>query len=167
MSLSKDVTSYFQKFKYVHYAITHLYSLRTSSTIHVPTIQHSSSERIQLHWFIVSAQQSKTETSVWICFVRTNRMIQFRVHEWSGLPEVINKLAYVVLPERMDTLPTLFKFETQIIHSLTFRTYLPGTYEVRYNVKTPITLFKVLCALRTEENVQNVSDNFLRFTGAT
>jgi len=77
-----------------------------------------------------------------------------------------NKFAYGVLPERMDTLPTLFTIDTEIIHGFTFRRVLLSTYDVRHMLKRPITLLKV-CAIRIEENVQNVSENLLGFSGAT
>ena len=67
-----------------------------------------------------------------------------------------NKFAYGVLQERMHTLPTLFTMDTQIIHCFTLRTHSQSTYEVRYMLKRHIALFKVLCALRIEENVQKL-----------
>ena len=56
----------------------------------------------------------------------------------------------------METLSTLLTIETQIIHVFTRRTHLLRTYDVRDVFKRPITLLKVLCALRIEENLQKL-----------
>jgi uncharacterized membrane protein len=76
------------------------------------------------------------------------------VCERSRLSKIIDKFAYGVLPESVDTLSTLFTIDINIIHGFTFRTHLLSTYEVWYMLKRPITLFKVLCALLIKENVQ-------------
>jgi len=70
------------------------------------------------------------------------------------LPEIFNKFAYGVLPERMYTFTTLFPIDTHIIHGFTFRTYLLSTYEFRYMLKRTMNVFRVLCALRIEGNVK-------------
>jgi len=42
-----------------------------------------------------------------------------------------------------------------------------SSYKVRYMLKIPIRLFKVLCALRIEETYKYVSVNLLGFGEAT
>ena len=42
-----------------------------------------------------------------------------------------------VLPERLNTLTTLLKIDSQIIHIFTFRTHLLSTLEFRYMLKDP------------------------------
>jgi len=56
----------------------------------------------------------------------------------------------------METFFTLFTIDIPIIYGLTFRTHLLNIYEDRYMFKNPITLLKVLCAFRIEENVQKL-----------
>ena len=60
---------------------------------------------------------------------------------------IIDEFAYGVMPERVDTLSTLFTIDINI-HGFTLRTHLLSTYEVRNMLKRPITLFKALCAFR-------------------
>jgi len=70
------------------------------------------------------------------------------VSEWSRQPKIIDKFAFGVLPERVDTLSTLFAIDINIFHGFTFTTYLLNTYEIWTMLKRHITLFMVLCALR-------------------
>lgn len=72
-----------------------------------------------------------------------------------------NKFVYGVLPEHMDF--HIVEIDTQIIHCSTFRTHFLSTYEIRNVLKRSITIFKVMCALRIEENVQNLLWQLARF----
>ena len=76
------------------------------------------------------------------------------IREWSELQEINNKFTYGVLPEHMDTLPTLVTIDTQIIHGFIFRAHLLCTYEIRYMLKRSITFLKELCGLPIEKYVR-------------
>jgi len=91
-----------------------------------------------------------------LCVVSTRVVWNYinLVSEWPRQSKIIDKFAYGVLPERVDMLSTLFLIDINIIHGFTFRTHLLSTYEVRNMLKRPITLLKVLCALRIKEYVQ-------------
>jgi len=122
-----------------------------------------------VHYQLRSPSLFKKASTNKMCVVST-RVVWNNInitHEWSGQKEIVNKFTYGVLPEPMDTLPTLFKIDTQIIHGFTLGTHLLNTYEVRYMFKRPITIFKVLCAFHIEENYKLLSDNLLGFSGAT
>jgi hypothetical protein len=50
---------------------------------------------------------------------RIMRNNKYLVREWSGLPEIINKFAYGVLPKHVDTLAALYIIEIHIRNSFT------------------------------------------------
>jgi len=64
------------------------------------------------------------------------------------------KHAYGFLPERMDMFNNLFTIDTQMIHGLTVRTRLLNKYESRCLLEKSVTLFRVFCALRINDNVK-------------
>ena len=54
------------------------------------------------------------------------------VREWSGPPEIINKLTYVVFRQKhLGTLTTFFTISTQVIHRFALWTHLLSTYEAQ------------------------------------
>ena len=75
----------------------------------------------------------------------------------------MNKFTFGVLPKHVGTLTTLFTIDIHIIHCFKFGTHLLSTYEIRNNLKGPIEILKVLCALHIKENIQKPVSQHARF----
>jgi len=86
------------------------------------------------------------------------------VREWSGMHEVINKFPNGVLPERMDTLTTLFKIDLQVAHGFTFRTHLLSTLS---SVMLKRRFSRSCVHSVYEKKYKNLSDSLLGFSEAT
>jgi len=76
------------------------------------------------------------------------------VREWWGPLEIMNTFTYSVLPERMDTLPTLFTIGTQIIHGFTFRTHF-------------LSFSRAYVHSVSRNTYKNLSDSMLGLSGVT
>jgi hypothetical protein len=63
--------------------------------------------------------QKPSQKKLRIVAVRIMRNNKYLIRKWSALPEIINKLAYAVLPKHVVTLAALFTIDIHIRNSFT------------------------------------------------